>query len=140
MKQYFVFGILVVAILIVNFFNKSFVKKIYIPEVQPLSLPKVQKLKKFKVCNINPFAFKPNECFVKILNTKSEKNNSLRLDLSMIYFVNGEGYCKINGKLLRVGQGLRGFKVIKIEKDMVLVDVRGKRKWLKLDVYATQKD
>ena len=134
------FGILVIAVFVASFFSKSFVKEVYIPEIQPLYLPKVQKLKMFEACNINPYAFEPNECFVKNLTLENEKNNSLRLNLSMIYFINGKGYCKINDKVVSVGQGFDGFRVLRIESNRVLVSIHGKKRWLKLDVYATQKD
>ncbi len=134
------FGTLIVAVLIANFFDKSFVKEVYIPEIQPLSLPKVENSKKFGVCNINPYAFEPKECIVRKLAERGEKNNNLKLNLSMIYFVDGKGYCRINDRVVSVGQGFDGFRVINIERNRVLVSVNGKKKWLKLDVYATQKD
>ncbi len=140
MKHYFVFIFVIVALVAADMVDGKLVKRVSIPHVKRLNLPFFAESKHFELSNINPTAFIPSSCQIVAQKEESEKVKHINLTLNMVYYSNGRAVCNINGKTLSVGGGFDGVRVIKIEKNRVLVSVNGKLKWLGVGVYATQKD
>ena len=142
MKHYLVFVLIVVAFVVADMVDGRFIERVNIPHVKRLNLPFFAKNKHFELSNINPSAFIPVSCqmIAKEKKVKKIAKHHINLTLNMVYYSNGRAVCNINGKTLSVGSGFDGVRVIKIEKNRVLVSVDGKLKWLGVGVYATQKD
>ncbi len=142
MKHYLVFFLIVVAFVVAEMVDGRFIKRVNIPHVKRLNLPFFAENKHFELSNINPSAFIPASCQMVAREKKRGKGRTkhINLTLNMVYYSNGRAVCNINGKTLSVGSGFDGVRVIKIEKNRVLVSVDGKLKWLGVGVYATQKD
>ncbi len=138
MKHYLFFLLIVISIVMAYLLEDSFVKERYIPKVVQLNLPVAGKKKMFHKSNVNVFALIEKKCMVT--HALAANRKALKLVLNVIYSSGKVAYCKINGSILRVGERLGPIKVEKIEDNRVLVSVNGKKRWLSLGVYATQKN
>jgi len=142
MKHYFIFVFIVVAFVAANMVDGRFVRRVNIPHIKRLNLPFFAENKHFEVCNINPTAFIPESCQIVVRKKMAKKvaEQPINLNLNMVYYSNGKAVCNINGKTLSEGSRFDGVRVVKIEKNRVLVRVNGRLKWLGVGVYANQKD
>ncbi|WP_022671041.1 hypothetical protein [Hippea alviniae] len=137
MRHFAVFVVLPVALFVGIFLADNFLPVYYVSDIPNLNIPDVNGFKKvnFSKCSINRFAFFKREIIPSFAQAQT-----LKVDLESIFISQNVKYCYINGKLFKEGESGAGFRVLKINKDSVLLKTKNGNIRVSLNVEATQKN